>query len=234
MYRLIDITKDEYEKLPTLNKNSSEAELKIFSNNELIKKYNNPEDSDLEKIEYLIFNYQNKLKTQVPLGPVYIGEEFCGTLLKYFPDAYHFNILKKINNTNIKINRLKILMNRLVELCKNNLYTTDLHSSNVLLTKDKLDVEIIDIDRNGIEISSSFNKDLYNYVTYEYNKLILEILFEEYNPILSTSSKRTSEILELYKIKNYYIDYIINRKTTFKFSKEFLEYIEKDKIILKN
>jgi len=128
----------------------------------------------------------------------------------------------------------KKVMKKYSKLCKNNLYTTDLHSSNVLLTKDKLDVEIIDIDRNGIEISSSFNKDLYNYVTYEYNKLILEILFEEYNPILSTSSKRTSEILELYKIKNYYIDYIINRKTTFKFSKEFLEYIEKDKIILKN
>ncbi|MBE6153179.1 MAG: hypothetical protein E7166_03015 [Firmicutes bacterium] len=228
MDRLIDISSSEYNKLFKLNVESSEGELRRYNNNELIKRYNNPDDYDLEKLEYLIFNYGSKLKTKMPLAPVYIDEQFSGALLKNFNNSYPFGALKNIKNLSVKISKLRVLMSRLIELAKNNLYTTDLHSFNVLLTGNNLDVQIIDVDRNGLEITKQFNKKLYDYMTYEYNKLILEVLFDEYSPIFDHSIKRTIKILELYKIKNYYIDHIIKRKTNFKFSKDFLEYIEKD------
>ncbi len=233
MDRLVNLTKNEFDKLQDMKTNATEASFKIYSPTELLKVYHNPTDSLLEKIEYLIYNYGDKLKTKMPLAPAYVDEEFIGSLLHYFPQAYHFSVLKKIGNLDLKISRLNILKNRLLELCENNLYTTDLHSSNVLLTKEKLEVEIIDIDRNGLTITNSYSDKLYNYVTYEYMKLILEVLFEEYHPILSTSIHKTSEILESYEIDNIYIDHIVNKNTNFAFAKDFLEYVQKNKKLLK-
>lgn len=169
----------------------------------------------------------------MPIGVALIDKNFIEPILHYFYPVYHFSVLKKYNNIDLKIDRLSILKNRLMELYPNNLYTTDLHSSNILLTKEQLQVEIIDIDKNGLEIMDRFNSELYSHVTYEYIKLILEVLFEEYHPILSTSIHRTSEILKKYKIDNIYVDCIINQNTNFAFAKDFLEYIQKDKKLLK-
>lgn len=233
MDKLYDLKNEELKKLPNLKVNSTEATFKIYNSNKLLKIYNDPEYSDLEKLEYLIFYYRDKLKTKMPLGPLYIDENFSGAVLYYFKDAYNFTALKNSRNLKLKISRLKMLKNRLIELIKNNLYTTDLHSSNIVLTKERLMVEIIDVDRNGLDIFDNFNSKAYKYVTYEYMKLILEILFEEYNPILSTSIYNTTKILEKYKIDNVYIDCIINQNTNFAFATDFMDYIEKDKKLIK-
>lgn len=233
MHKPINLSKNEFDKLQDLKTNGTEATFKIYSPTELLKVYYTPTQSELEKIEYLISNYKNKLKTKMPLETVYLNDEFIGVLLHYFKDAYHFSALKGMNDINLKINKLNELRSKLLELSDNNLYTIDLHSSNVLLTKKNFDVEIIDIDRNGLIISDKNDDQLYNTMTYKYMKLILEILFKEYHPILSTSINKTSEILEKYKVDSIYIEHIINKNTNFCFAEDFIEYVRKSKILEK-
>ena len=229
MDKVIVLTKEEVKKLPRLKVNSTEAILKIYNHNELLKIYIDPEYEDIKKLEYLIYEYSGKLKTKMPLAPVYIDDNFYGSAIYYFKGAKHISYLRKIKDVELKINKLKTLKNKLIELTSNNLYTVDLHSGNVLLTKENLDVEIIDVDRRGLEITDFFNKNLYNNVVTQYMRLILEVFFGEYHPTKSVIFNNTTYILEKHKIKPDYIEKIANEDTSFEFTNEFLDYLKVEK-----
>jgi len=89
------------------------------------------------------------------------------------------------------------------------------------------DVQIIDLDGNGSIIQKSENKKLLQESLELYISTILECLY--YKDIDKEWFINYKSLLERYPFKKEYIDIIINKKITFEFLNEFLNYIKKDK-----
>jgi len=206
--------------------NGAESKIYLYQD-KIIKIYENPEDYNIKKIKYLSLVQQYIENTILPYGIVNIDETFSGCLQYYFKNYSEFDVLNKNIPFEQVMNYFKMFLKSLNELVENKIYPVDLFYGNVLVSLIQKDVQIIDLDGNGSIIQKSENKKLLQESLELYISTILECLY--YKDIDKEWFINYKSLLERYPFKKEYIDIIINKKITFEFLNEFLNYIKKDK-----
>lgn len=97
-----------------------------------------------EKLEELTRRQKNIKLTQLPLGVVLYKGYYSGALIKYFKNHLPLGEFYKEKGV-LVLELYRKYLECLKELMDNGVYSTDIHMGNVLVSKDTLKVEPIDL-----------------------------------------------------------------------------------------
>ncbi len=119
----------------------------------LYKLYHNPYFySDIRLKEIILF--QSKIKhTILPLGAIYFGSQFIGSILHPFENTSPFESLYH-DDLSVRIQKLRELSLNLQELTNQGLVLNDLFYGNVVLAEDKT-IQLIDTDGDNMQFLQS-------------------------------------------------------------------------------
>lgn len=114
----------------------------------LYKLYHNPYLYSAHRLQEII-SYQKWLQyTTLPIGPIYVLDQFIGAILKEHIDSKPFSSLKTCSRE-FQIEKLKELIRNLEELHEVGLTLHDFDIYNVLILKTG-QIELIDLDGDNI------------------------------------------------------------------------------------
>jgi len=219
----INVFLDQISNFPKIGE-GNEAKVYQFDNDRILKLYHAPKPF-LEKKIVLLTEIQPLIKnTHLPLGTVYSKGKFIGCIHRYHKNSVNFESLVNSSNHSYRIEKFKQLNNIINELITNNIYYDDLDSENVLITPNNK-VELIDTDSVQISTNNIENNKVKICIYNQLKSMIIECLFnEEY-------FFNDKEVLSHYHVKSEYIDEIVKSNISYEFFNEFLDYLEKDKVL---
>jgi hypothetical protein len=172
----------------------------------------------IDQIDEAIKRQQNIKQTSLPLGPIYIDNRLGGVVLKYHKGYFNFHIISMLSQK-LRLEMLKIVLEKLKELCDNNIYPIDYanqsdgpHPHSNILINIKEDVQFIDLEGK----STMYTKDssrYYESIAYaEFYFLVLDIMYGE--KLSEEMSEEDLEYMENYlKERGFdegYIKYLRN------------------------
>ena len=139
----------------------------------------------IDQIEEAVKRQPKVKETSLPLGPIYINNRLGGVVYKYHKGYYDLHIIKMLPlNSRIKI--LEVVLEKLKELCDNNIYPIDYacqskgkNAHSNILINIKGDVQFIDLEGRSTTYTNEFS-EYYNSAAYsEFFLLFLNIMYDE-------------------------------------------------------
>lgn len=147
-----------------------------FDENNLLKI---TKDDNIDNVKKIIDRKNNVKKTKLTEGIVYVDDKFMGYLIfkhKNMIDLFTYLNENKITDKDI-INIMEQVKEKYGELLENNIYTSDVSSSNILINPTTKEVQIIDFEDHFTECLDEENISLKSEITRKVKNLEMELNF---------------------------------------------------------